>query len=110
MTAPTDPDDHRTRINAVLSKHYPQTGYQDELTDWCQCGMPRDHVADAVIAELGQEWRADFGYDGYAECDTRDEAKAQVDEFNAALGDDIRDGENAIIMRRWVTDWETTNE
>ena len=44
----------RDRIAAVLNKHYPQTtGYQDELTDWCQCGLPRDHVADAVIAELG---------------------------------------------------------
>ena len=50
-------DDLRTRINAVLAKHYPQTtGYQDELTDWCQCGMPRDHVADAVIAELEADY------------------------------------------------------
>jgi hypothetical protein len=43
----------RDRIAKVLNKHYPQTtGYQDELTDWCQCGLPRDHVADAVIAEI----------------------------------------------------------
>ena len=46
-------DNLRDRIAAVLDKHYPQTtGYQDELTDWCQCGLPRDHVADAVIEAL----------------------------------------------------------
>ena len=46
-------DSLRTRIAAVLAQHYPQTtGYQDELTDWCQCGMPRDHVADLLIREL----------------------------------------------------------
>ena len=47
------PDDLRTRIAAVLDKHYPQTtGYHDELTDWCQCGMPRSHVVDVLIREL----------------------------------------------------------
>ena len=68
------------------------------------------HVADAVIAELGQEWRADCGYDGYARCDTREEAKEQVDDFNAALGDDVRDGEQAMVMHRYVTEWEADDE
>ena len=67
-------------------------------------------VADAVIAELTQEWRADFGYDGYAKCETRDEATTQVDEFNEALGDDIRDGEQAMVMHRYVTDWKADDE
>ena len=67
-----------------------------------------DVLADAVIRELGlgQEWRADFGYDGYVKCGTREQAKAQVDGFNAAMGDDIRDGEQAMVMRRYVTDWK----
>lgn len=44
----------RDRINTILATHYPQTtGYYDELTNWCQCGMPRDHVADVLIRELG---------------------------------------------------------
>ena len=64
-------------------------------------------VADAVIAELRQEWRADFGYDGYANCDTREEAAQHVADFNEALGDDIRDGEQAVVMYRHVTEWET---
>jgi hypothetical protein len=47
-------DNLRDRIAAVLDKHYPQTtGYQDELSDWCRCGLRRDHVADAVIEALG---------------------------------------------------------
>lgn len=64
-------------------------------------------LADAVIRELTEQWRADFGYDGYAECETRDEAKAQVADFNAALGDDVRDGEQAMVMHRYVTEWES---
>ena len=50
-------DSLRDRIAAVLDKHYPQTtGYQDELTDWCQCGMPRDHVADVVVTVVADEY------------------------------------------------------
>ena len=63
--------------------------------------------ADAVIRELKQEWRADFGYDGYEKCETRDHAQDSVDDFNAALGDDIRDGEQAVVMHRYVTEWTT---
>lgn len=44
-------DNLRSRINAVLNQHYPITN-DGEPTEWCWCGMPRDHVADAVIAEL----------------------------------------------------------
>ena len=54
-------DNLRDRIAKVLNKHYPQTtGYQDELTDWCKCGLPRDHVADAVIEALGLKITVDF--------------------------------------------------
>jgi hypothetical protein len=43
----------RDRIAAVLDTHYPIYGMADgEPTDWCQCGLPRSHVADAVIHEL----------------------------------------------------------
>jgi hypothetical protein len=55
-------DNLRDRIAAVLDKHYPQTtGYQDELSDWCRCGLRRDHVADAVIRDvLTSEFLADL--------------------------------------------------
>jgi len=105
--------DLRTRIAAVLYQRFATAiGFAD--ADW----EHTEHEtwledADAVIDELKKlciEWRADFGYDGYAKCTSRDEAKAQVDEFNAALGDDIRDGENAIIMRRYVTEWKADDE
>lgn len=43
----------RDRIAAVLDKHHPIiNSYNDEPSDWCQCGLPRDHVADAVIEAL----------------------------------------------------------
>lgn len=44
----------RARIDAVLGEHYPQTtGYRDELTGWCVCGLPRGHVVDVLMRELG---------------------------------------------------------
>jgi hypothetical protein len=109
-------DSLRDRIAAVQSAH-------DQKLAWgCKCGWEYDpliddshfdHVADAVIEALPVikalpqqvEWRADFGYDGYAKCETRDEARARVDEFNAALGDDIRDGEQAMVIHRYVSEW-----
>lgn len=49
------PDDLRTRIAAVLNSHKADDRY-DEWSD-CQCGNVGtrwdDHVADAVIRELG---------------------------------------------------------
>ena len=54
-------DNLRDRIAALLDKHYPQTtGYEDELTDWCRCGLRRDHVADEVIAELNLKIVVDY--------------------------------------------------
>lgn len=64
-----------------------------------------EYAADAVIAELKQQWRADLGYDGYSDCDTREEAAEMVDDFNAAFGEDWRDGEQAVVLHRYVTEW-----
>ena len=126
-------EDLRTRVADAIERH--RNLRPDDLGDHlnqmspraasrrCACGLVLTgidldsvgsawtaHLADSVIRELKQEWRADFGYDGYAKCETRDEAKAQVDEFNEALGDDIRDGEQAIVMHRYVTDWKADGE
>ena len=90
-----------TRIaHLVAGKPTKSVGDAFELADAVIEALP-------VIKALPQqvEWRADFGYDGYAKCETRDEARARVDEFNAALGDDIRDGEQAMVMYRYVTEW-----
>lgn len=47
-------DNLRDRIAAVLNRHYPITTHADESPDHlCRCGLPREHVADAVISELG---------------------------------------------------------
>lgn len=68
--------------------------------------------ADLVIRELGlqQQWRAGFGYDGYAICADRAEAAELVDDFNALLGDNAPDGEQAMILHRYTTDWEAADE
>ena len=62
-------------------------------------------MADAVIRELKQQWRADFGYDGYSNCTSREEAQELVSDFNEHLGDDVRDGEQAMVLHRYVTEW-----
>lgn len=62
-------------------------------------------MADAVIRELQQQWRADFGYDGYSNCTSREEAQGLVSDFNEHLGDDVRDGEQAMVLHRYVTEW-----
>ena len=42
----------RDRIAAVLQRHRPMFNtFDGEPSDWCECGMPVTHVADAVIAE-----------------------------------------------------------
>lgn len=108
--------DIRDRIAAVLGSHdaYDYAGGLE-----CRCGSFRDgcggtatggwyrHLADTVIEALGlrQEWRADLGYDGYSNCDDVDEATELVNDWNHALGADIRDGEQAIALHRYVTDW-----
>lgn len=69
-----------------------------------------ESVADAVIRELRQEWRADYGYDGYSNCTSREEAQEHVDDFNEHLGDDWQDGEQAMILHRYTTDWEAADE
>jgi hypothetical protein len=104
--------DLRTRIAAALKDVLGEQVYTVILNAKEPFSMIVDgevdllDTADAVIRELKQEWRADFGYDGYAKCETHDEAKEQVDDFNEALGDDIRDGEQAMVMHRYVTEWE----
>jgi hypothetical protein len=98
-------DSLRDRIAAVLQSTDRRMALEDEMP----IGLYYASLADAVIEALGQEWRADFGYDGYARCDTREEAKEQVDDFNAALGDDVRDGEQAMVMYRYVTEWEPSD-
>ena len=110
-------DNLRTRIAKALYGQIRQPVPPfDDQPDEVQAAWLED--ADAVIAELPVikalpqrvEWRADFGYDGYAKCETRDEAQEQVDDFNEALGDDIRDGEQAMVMYRYVTEWIATDE
>lgn len=102
----------RDRISDVASEHR-FADHRIAFGDKCVCGwtsqeVPHsDHLADAVIAELGQQWRADFGYDGYTNCATRDEATKMVDDYNARLGDDVQDGDQAMVMHRYVTEWET---
>lgn len=91
-------DTLRDRIAAAID---------EERNRWAGGDAPAETLADAVIAELRQEWRADFGYDGYANYATREEAAQHVADFNEALGDDIRDGEQAVVMYRHVTEWET---
>ena len=86
-----------------------------ELCPFCiphnECGCMRTTPnADPLSAQRRVEWRAVFGYDGYAKCETHDEAKKQVDEFNAAPGRDIRDGEQAMVTYRYVTDWIASDE
>lgn len=90
--------DLRTRIESAILT-------EDQLRVCKLSDADIRYIADAVIRELKQQWRADFGYDGYTNCETRDEAQAQVDSFNAALGDDIRDGEQAMVMHRYTTEW-----
>ena len=92
-------DDLRTRIAAVLAEAQETHNGISDLA-----------LADAVIRELKQQWRADYGYDGYQKCGTREEAVQRVQEFNASLGDDWQDGEQAMVMTRHVTEWETTDE
>ena len=81
-------DDLRTRIIAALLS-------EDDVA----------LMADVLIRELKQQWRADYGYDGYQKCETRDEAAERVADFNAALGDDWQDGEQAMVLHRYVTEW-----
>ena len=100
------PNDLRTRIAKALYKQLfwittPFDGQPEAIRDtWL-------FQADIVIRELGlqQQWRADLGYDGYASCADRAEAAELVDDFNAALGDNAQDGDRAVILHRYVTEW-----
>ena len=110
-------DKLRTRIAKALYGRItaPVQPFDDQHADVKSLWLAdADAVIEAlpVIKALPQrvEWRADFGYDGYAKCETRDEAQEQVDDFNEALGDDIRDGEQAMVMYRYVTEWIATDE
>lgn len=64
-------------------------------------------LADAVICELSlrEQWRADLGYDGYSNCQTQSEAVELVDDFNTGLVGEVQDGEQAVVMRRYATEW-----
>jgi hypothetical protein len=55
-------DNLRDRIAAVLQKHRPMFNtFDGEPSDWCECGMPITHVADAVIRDvLTPEFLADL--------------------------------------------------
>jgi hypothetical protein len=83
-------DDLRTRIAAVLNTHKPDDRY-DEWAD-CQCGHVGtrwdDHVADAVIAELGLQKQSQTG-----------------EIVNTIEGDGINYGRH-----RYVTDWNADDE
>ena len=115
-------DDLRTRIARAIYNEVLETsdGYVEgqegshtvDPTDpdeaiTVDCRITFTELADAVIRELKQQWRADYGYDGYQKCGTREEAVQRVQEFNASLGDDWQDGEQAMVMTRHVTEWET---
>lgn len=105
------PNDLRTRIAKALYGQLfwittPFDGQPEAIRDtWL-------FQADLVIRELGlqQQWRADFGYDGYASCADRAEAAELVDDFNALLGDNAQDGDRAVILHRYTTDWEAADE
>lgn len=64
-------------------------------------------MTTAPGSPLGQEWRADYGYDGYDNYKTRDEAARNVADFNATNEPDggWKDGEQAVLMHRYVTEW-----
>lgn len=123
----------RDRIAAVLAEHFPIKVLPVKgvgLNSVCNCGAAvavsdlqrisdsyAPHRADALIAagtrmpsELTQEWRADYGYDGHDEYDTREEAARNVEDFNAGLPGDWTDGDQAMVMTRWVTKWETDDD
>ena len=108
-------DQLRDRIAAALSEHVENqlTNYDAERNE-CGCGHQgdatyREHLADAVIRELKQEWLVDMGYGGLEPFDTREEAINRMAEINEDWGDDPPEA-GVLLMFRYVTDWVASDE
>ena len=109
-------NDLRTRIVAVQADHVEGqlTNYDDDGREECGCGHQgnatyREHLADAVIRELKQEWLVDMGYGGLEPFDTREEAINRMAEINEDWGDDPPEA-GVLLMSRYVTDWKADDE
>ena len=108
------PDDLRARIAAIQVGHYP---WLYDRTLACTCGEYRsepdlfglgrwaDHLADAVIRELCQEWRIDLGYDGYEFESDRAAAVERLQEIREDWGCDLPPT-GVVLQRRYFTEWE----